>query len=123
MAAHKAGRLLTEIGLVIVLLISTPIVSWWTRVYSGPIDQPKGDVLILLSAATDDRGGISYSSYWRAHHAVFAWQTGGFKKVVISGRGGHGILNFLVAYGAPREVIVAGGDLRAPAETPSRQHV
>jgi len=56
-----------------------------------PLEAPKGDVLILLSAAEDDRGGISFSSYWRARYALLAWQSGGFKKIVISGGGGPGI--------------------------------
>src|ERR1017187_8258907 len=110
-ALRNLGRILTRlfatIGFITVLVISTPIVSWWARAYSGPIDQPKGDILILLSAAADDRGGISFSSYWRGRHALLAWQTGGFKKIVISGGGGPGIVNFLVAYGVPREAIVA----------------
>ncbi len=109
-AWRKAGiwlsRLLATIGLITVLVIFTPVVSWWAQAYSGPIEQPKGDVIILLSAAADDRGGISYSSYWRARQALFAWQTGGFNKVVISG-GGPGILNFLIAEGIPREAIIA----------------
>ncbi len=109
-AGHGLGRwlsrLLTVIGLTTVLVISTPIVSWWVRAYSGPIEQPKGDVLILLSAAADDNNGISYSSYWRARYALVAWQTGSFKKLVITGGGGPGILNFLVANGIPREDIV-----------------
>src|SRR6266567_1147257 len=100
-------RLLAVIGLITVLVISTPIVSWWARARSGPIEQPRGDVLILLSAASDDRGGISYSSYWRARQALFAWQTGGFKQIVISGGGGPGILNFLIAYGVPHETMAA----------------
>ena len=107
---HRAGRwlcrLLAIIGLVTVLVISTPIVSWWARAYSGSIEQPRGDVLILLSAAADDANGISYSSYWRARMAVLAWKTGSFKTVVISGRSGPGILNFLVAEGVPRKAIV-----------------
>jgi uncharacterized SAM-binding protein YcdF (DUF218 family) len=107
---HRAGawliRALTAIGLITVLVIATPIVSWWARAYSGPIERPRGDVLILLSAAADDLGGISYSSYWRAREALFAWQTGGFKKIVISG-GGPGIRNFLLAEGVPSEAIVA----------------
>jgi uncharacterized SAM-binding protein YcdF (DUF218 family) len=107
---HKAGiwlnRVFAAIGLITVLVIATPVVSWWARAYAGPIERPTGDVLILLSAAGDDRGGISYSSYWRAREAIFAWQTGGFKKIVISG-GGPGILNFLIVEGIPREAIVA----------------
>ena len=92
--------------------MATPIVSWWALAYSGPAcsgpaGQPKGDVLILLSAAGDDKGGVSFSSYWRARHALLAWQTGGFKTIVISGGGGPGILNYLIAEGMPREVMVA----------------
>ena len=110
-ALHRAGqwlnRLLVAIGLITVLVMATPIVSWWARAYSGPVEQPKGDVLILLSAAEDDRGGISFSSYWRARYALLAWQTGGFKKIVISGGGGPGILNYLIAEGIPREAMIA----------------
>ena len=110
-ALYKAGqwlnRLLAAIGLITVLVMATPIVSWWARAYAGPIEEPKGDVLILLSAAEDDRGGISFSSYWRARYALLAWQTGGFKKIAISGGGGPGILNFLIAEGIPREAMIA----------------
>jgi uncharacterized SAM-binding protein YcdF (DUF218 family) len=110
-ALRKIGRtlnrLLVGVGLITVLVISTPIVAWWAQAYSGPIEQPKGDILILLSAAADDKyGGISYSSYWRARQALFAWQTGGFKKIVICGGGDPGILNFLLADGIPREAFV-----------------
>jgi uncharacterized SAM-binding protein YcdF (DUF218 family) len=108
---RKAGRwlnrLLAAIGLITVLVMATPIVSWWALAYAGPIEQPKGDILILLAAARDDRGGISFSSYWRARHALLAWQTGGFKKIVISGGEGPGILNFLIAEGIPREAMAA----------------
>jgi uncharacterized SAM-binding protein YcdF (DUF218 family) len=107
MAGRALSRLLAVIGLITVLVISTPIVSWWVRAYSGPIEQPRGDILILLSAAADDRGGISYSSYWRARQALFAWQTGGFKKIIVSGGGGPGILNYLLAVGIPRDAMVA----------------
>ncbi len=110
-AVHSLGRWLTRllavIGLITVLVVFTPIVPWWARAYSGPIERPSGDVLILLSAASDDNGGISHSSYWRARYAVLAWQTGSFKKIVISGGGGPGIINFLEAYGVPREDMIA----------------
>ncbi|MGC9158930.1 MAG: YdcF family protein [Terracidiphilus sp.] len=100
-------RLLAGIGLITVLVISTPLVSWWARAYAGPIEKPRGDVLILLSAARDENGGISYSSYWRARAAIDAWQTGGFKKIVVTGGGGPGIRNFLLAEGVPRTAILA----------------
>jgi uncharacterized SAM-binding protein YcdF (DUF218 family) len=108
---YKAGRwlrlLLTTIGAIILLAITTPLVGWWAQAYSGPIEQPKGDVLILLSAASDEEsGGISYSSYWRARWALYAWQTGGFKKIVICGAGDPGIHDFLVAQGIPGESVL-----------------
>jgi uncharacterized SAM-binding protein YcdF (DUF218 family) len=105
--ARLLNRLLAAIGLITVLVMATPIVSWWALAYSGPLEQPKGDVLILLSAASDDKGGISFSSYWRARHALLAWQTGGFKKIVVTGGGGPSILNFLIVEGIPSQDIVA----------------
>jgi uncharacterized SAM-binding protein YcdF (DUF218 family) len=111
MAVRKAVRVLyglfAAIGVATVLVIATPVVFWWAHAYAGPIDQPEGEVLILLSAAYDDPGGISYSSYWRARQAALAWNAGGFKKIVISGGGGPGILNFLAANGVPRDSMVA----------------
>jgi uncharacterized SAM-binding protein YcdF (DUF218 family) len=100
-------RLFATIGLIVVLVTVTPVVSWWAHAYSGSIDQPKGDILIVLSAALDDHGLLSFSSYWRARYALLAWQNGGFQKIVISGGGGPGISNFLVAEGVPRQAIVA----------------
>jgi uncharacterized SAM-binding protein YcdF (DUF218 family) len=105
--ARAAERALATFGLLILLVISTPLVSWWARLYAGPIQQPKGDILILLSAANDEYGGISYSSYWRARQAVYAWQTGGFKTIVITGGKGPGIYNYLLANGVPRSAMIA----------------
>jgi uncharacterized SAM-binding protein YcdF (DUF218 family) len=106
-AGRWLSRLLAAIGLTVVLATVTPIDLWWARAYSGPIEQPKGDILILLSAAADDHGLISFSSYWRARYALLAWRTGSFQKIVISGGGGPGIRDFLVLEGIPREDIVA----------------
>jgi uncharacterized SAM-binding protein YcdF (DUF218 family) len=99
--------LLATIGLLAVLAIVTPVDRWWAHAYAGTLDQPKGDVLILLSAANDDHGFISYSSYWRARYALLAWQTGGYKTIVISGGAGLAIRDFLVVEGVPSEAIVA----------------
>jgi uncharacterized SAM-binding protein YcdF (DUF218 family) len=100
-------RILAAIGFIVVLVTITPIDDWWARAYSGPIEQPRGDVLILLSAAVDDQGLISFSSYWRARYALMAWQTGSFQKIVVTGGNGPGMVNFLVAEGVPRQDIVA----------------
>ena len=106
-AGRWFSRICAAIGFIFVLTSFTPIVSWWAQAYAGPIERPKGDILILLSAADDDRGGISFSSYWRAREAIFAYQTGGFKKIVITGGGGPGILDYMIVEGIPREAIIA----------------
>ena len=106
-AGRWFSRVCAAIGFIFVLTSFTPIVSWWAQAYAGPIERPKGDILILLSAADDDRGGISFSSYWCAREAIFAYQTGGFKKIVITGGGGPGILDYMIVEGIPREAIIA----------------
>jgi uncharacterized SAM-binding protein YcdF (DUF218 family) len=106
-AARWLNRICAAVGFLFVLVTVTPLVTWWAQAYAGPSERPKGDVLILLSAADDDRGGISYSSYWRARAAIYAWQTGGYSKIVVTGGGGPCILDYLIVEGIPREVIVA----------------
>lgn len=101
------SKIVTVVGMITLIVLCTPIVSWWARAYAGSIHQPKGDVLIVLAAAADDSDGISYSSYWRARTAALAWRAGGFKEVVVTGGGGPGIRDFLVAEGVPRSAIVA----------------
>ncbi len=109
--------MLAAIGLLIILVIATPVDRWWAHAYAGSMDQPKGDVLILLSAANEDHGFISYSSYWRARYALLAWQNGGCRSIVISGEASPSIRDFLVAEGIP-----AGAILLDPQSTTTRQN-
>jgi uncharacterized SAM-binding protein YcdF (DUF218 family) len=106
----KAGRLfvlvLAIVGSITLIVLATPVVPIWAHLYSGPLEQPKGDVLILLSAAVDDDGTISYSSYWRARYALLGWRSGSFKNIVISGNGCYGVEDFLVAEGISPESIL-----------------
>ena len=106
LAGRWVCKFLALVGLVTVLVIITPVDRWWAHAYAGSIDQPKGDVLILLSAANDDHGFISYSSYWRARYALLAWKNGGYHTMVISGGAGPAIHDFLVAEGVPNDVIL-----------------
>lgn len=100
-------RFFAAVGFVTLLVIVTPIDSWWAHAYAGSIDQPRGDVLILLSAANDDHGFIAYSSYWRARYALLAWRGGGYKTIVVSGGEGPAIRDFLIAEGVPGNAILA----------------
>ena len=49
---------------------------------------------------------MSFSSYWRARAAVDAWKSGGFTKVVVSGKGVPAIVEYLVAEGVPSNSIL-----------------
>ena len=100
------ARLCAIVGLITILAITTPLVHWWAIARTGPIEHPKGDILIVLSAARDQDRGMSFSSYWRARQAVDAWKAGSFTKVVVSGEGVPSITQFLVAEGVPPESIV-----------------
>jgi len=110
-------RLCAIIGLITILTLTTPLVHWWAIASSGPIEQPKGDILIVLSAARDQNGGMSFSSYWRARQAVDAWKSGGFIRVVVSGARVSGITQFLIAEGVPPDSILVEG-----ASTSTRQN-
>jgi uncharacterized SAM-binding protein YcdF (DUF218 family) len=89
-----------------VLVITTPVDRWWAHAYAGSLEQPRGDVLILLSAANDDNGFISYSSYWRARYALLAWKNGGYSTIVVTGEADSAITEFLIAEGIPRDAIL-----------------
>lgn len=110
-------RLLAAIGLLVVLVVATPLDTWWAHAYAGSIDQPRGDVLILLSAASDDQGFISYSSYWRARYALLAWHNGGYRSILVSGGGGQAIRDLLVAEGVP-----SGSIISDPAPNSTREN-
>ena len=88
------------------LVLFTPIDSFWAHLYSGKIAHPPGDTLILLTAAPDLQGEISYSTFWRATYAVRAWKRGTFRQVVVCSAG-PATLNYLVASGIPEQDIVA----------------
>jgi uncharacterized SAM-binding protein YcdF (DUF218 family) len=100
------ARLCAIVGVITILAITTPLVHWWAIASTGPREHPKGDILIVLSAARDQNGGMSFSSYWRARGAVEAWKSGGFSKVVVCGSGVPALSQYLVAEGVPAESIL-----------------
>jgi uncharacterized SAM-binding protein YcdF (DUF218 family) len=113
---RSIARLCAIVGLVTILAIATPLVHWWALASTGPAQHPKGDVLIVLSAARDQNGGMSFSSYWRARGAVDAWRSGGFTEVVVCGSGVPAIAQYLVAEGIPSASIVVEGDSKSTHE-------
>lgn len=98
---------LATIGLLHVLITTTPVLKWWNAALAGPWEDPKGEVLIVLgSEANSDSIGIS--SYWRCIYAVRAWREGWVKAIVVSGGGGVAphMKEFLVGSGVPHGAVV-----------------
>ena len=108
----RIGYVLASLGSLMVIVSATPVVEWWAKGLAGPLDEPKGDTLIVLGGNVLDQGTIGISSYWRSVYAVRAYRQGGFHQVLISG--GRDTLgnviarpmaDFLICQGVPRENI------------------
>ena len=103
------GRVLAAVGLLLVVVTLSPVVRWWTNWLAGPWENVRGDVLIVL-ASDGDAGMVGELSYWRAVHAVWAWRTGGWQEMIVSGGGGaQAMRDFAVAQGVPAQAIRVEG--------------
>jgi len=102
---------LAVVGLLVGAAMFTPLVPWWAQKVGGPMDDPTGEVLIVLSGSALEDGIIGLSSYWRSVYAVRAYRKTPFAKVVISGGGRFHVSatmrEFLVSQGVPQDRVVA----------------
>jgi uncharacterized SAM-binding protein YcdF (DUF218 family) len=103
-------RALAALGLLLIVVTATPLVSWWATAYAGPWNDPRGDILIVLGGGTIDRRALALNSHWRALYAAWAWKEGTFRKVVVCGKDVAPLMrDFLVTQGIPAEAIVVEG--------------
>lgn len=109
-------RLLTiamaGIGALLTIVTVTPLVPWWARKLAGPWNDPRGEVLIVLSGSPANAEVIGESSYWRSAYAVLAYREGGFREIILTGGGSTSIPvaasmgAFLESQGVPSNLIV-----------------
>jgi uncharacterized SAM-binding protein YcdF (DUF218 family) len=103
--------ILAWVGLLVTAVMFTPLVPWWAGKVGGPIEDPTGDVLIVLSGSGLEDGIIGQSSYWRSVYAVRAYRKTPFSKVIVSGGGrfhvSTAMRDFLVSQGVPQDRVVA----------------
>lgn len=98
------------LGLLMLVITFTPLVSWWSDKMAGPWTDPKGDTLIVLAGSAGADNVIGYGTYLRCQYAVMAWREGSFRSILVSG-GGEGrpqaleMKDFLVASGVPANAI------------------
>jgi uncharacterized SAM-binding protein YcdF (DUF218 family) len=122
-------RVLAAIGFLFVLATLTPIDGLWITALSGPWNNPKGEVLVVLGAdAVPDV--IGWTSYWRSVYAVRAWREGGFWAVVTCGGAIKGEVpvaermgDFLVSQGIPAKAIRVEGQSRSTRENALKSKV
>jgi uncharacterized SAM-binding protein YcdF (DUF218 family) len=102
-------RLLAATGLLVGTVMFTPLVPWWARKLAGPMDDPNGEVLIVLGGSALEDGIIGQSSYWRSVYALRAYRQSPFARVIVSGGGpfrpADSMRDFLVAGGVPSDRI------------------
>lgn len=109
-----AARISIGFVFLLVLLHVTPLVPWAANWFTGEWGEPKGDILIVLSADQLGDGTLGMVSYWRSVYAVRAYRSGGFRQIVVSGgKLGYpqapsvssSMAEFMTALGVPREAI------------------
>jgi uncharacterized SAM-binding protein YcdF (DUF218 family) len=104
-------RLLIALGLLVLVVMLTPVTFWWATALAGPWDDPKGDLMIVLTGSMLDEHTIGTNSYWRAVYAARAFKEDGFEEILISG--GNAEPGAIPAAVAMRDFVVFEG---VPAE-------
>jgi uncharacterized SAM-binding protein YcdF (DUF218 family) len=90
----------------------SPLVPWTAAKLSDRWTDSDGEVLIVLGGSVIQPGDpyetvLGESSYWRALHAVWAWKTGHFRYILLSGKDASAQMRLLLlAYGIPDSVIL-----------------
>jgi uncharacterized SAM-binding protein YcdF (DUF218 family) len=110
-AAKWLVRALAALGLLVVVVSFTPLVSWWGEGLAGAWDDSPGETLVLLGGSSWDDAIIGSSSYLRCTYAIQTYRMGEFQKILISGGGERGapisesMRMFLTAEGIPSSAI------------------
>ena len=97
---------LALVGLVVVVVTVTPLVTCYANLLAGGWSAPDGQVLIVLGGSYFEPGIISEETYWRSVYALRLFRRGHFNKVVVVGRGvAENMRQFLAFQGVPNDVI------------------
>lgn len=107
LAKSIVSGLLALTGLAMLLVTFSPVTLWYTRLLAGPWNDPKGEVLIVPAADGGPGDLLGEFSYWRTVYAAWAWQSGGFRQVVLTGSRAscEPMRRYLLFEGVPEESI------------------
>src|ERR1700728_2388928 len=99
-----AVKLLALTGLLFLLVIFTPFVNWYATQLSRPWNTPRGDILVVISAADPNSRVMCISTYWRCFMALVYYREQPYKEIVVSGKdSAPGMRDFFVMNGVPAD--------------------
>jgi len=109
---HWFLRAAAALGLAMLTVTATPLVSWWATMLASPWEDPTGDVLIVLTGSSLDEVTMGLSSYWRAVYAARVFKAEHFQEMIISGGppqmpAALSMKAFIVAQGVPSDSVHA----------------
>ena len=103
------------VGILVVVVTTTPLIRWWGEEMAGDWSDPKGDVLIVLGGAepTED-GVIAYDTYLRTMYAIREYRRQHFQLVLLCGGGSpitvaDSMRDFMESEGIPASVLRVEG--------------
>ena len=103
---RAAVRVVASVGLLFLVVTFSPFVSWYAAKLAGPWSPPRGDVLVVLSAAAPNVGIMDPSTYWRCFMAVLDYREHPYRQIIVSGRdSAPGMRDFFVFNGIPADRI------------------
>lgn len=110
-ASRLGIRLLALLGLLVILVMCTPLDNWWASALEGQAYYPSGDVLIVLSGSEFEDGTMGWNSYLRSMYAVRSFRSGGFRQILVTGGARSGVpisvamADWMRCHGVPAEDI------------------
>ena len=118
---RRCGRflrlLLAGLGALVLLVTLAPPRAY-LRWLTGPWNDPRAPVLIVLGGDSLDGKMLGESSYWRTIYAIWTWREGGFKHVILSGDQQITLpmRDYLVCQGVPAGAVIVEGRSRSTRE-------
>jgi uncharacterized SAM-binding protein YcdF (DUF218 family) len=102
--------LFAALGLLVFAVTVLPINAWLAHKLSGGIEEPSGEVLVVLSGGRFADGLVSENSLLRSYYAVRAVKQRNFHTVIISGGGdppfiAESMREVLIIKGVPADLV------------------
>jgi len=102
------------VGALLLVVMGTPLVYWWTAALRGSWSDGKGETLVVLAAELlTERSGeqpatLGEGTYLRCVYAAWAWKDHRYSQVIVSGdRGAAAAMSaYLTTLGVPASVLI-----------------